>query len=92
MDAICKFLGIWDSRNCSLHPNEVAVGTIGSSTLNAIVNASLDLIVTFTDAAEFPVKVNLQESKNIVSKEEIVLLAKLVSNSNNVAINQSINQ
>jgi hypothetical protein len=63
MDPVGKLFSIADSRNLSFHPNEVGVRGIGTSALDAIVNAGSQLIVPFADTTFFPVKVNLTMSK-----------------------------
>jgi hypothetical protein len=62
MDAIGKVLGVGNAGDGRLHPNHVGVRSIGNGTLDAIVNAGCQLVVAFADAAEFPVKVDLNVS------------------------------
>jgi hypothetical protein len=63
MNAVRKLFGVGDSRNLGFHPNEVGVRGIGTSALDAIVNAGSQLIVPFADTTFLPVKVNLAISK-----------------------------
>jgi hypothetical protein len=63
MDPVSKLFSFGDSRNLGFHPNEVGVRGIGTSALNAIVNAGSQLVVPFANTTFLPVKVNLTMSK-----------------------------
>ena len=59
MNAIGELLGVRDARNLGFHPDKVGVGRIGTSTLNAIIDPSTELVIPFSNTAEFPIKINL---------------------------------
>mmetsp|Transcript_6147 Transcript_6147/g.13797 ORF Transcript_6147/g.13797 Transcript_6147/m.13797 type:complete len:272 (+) Transcript_6147:1256-2071(+) len=58
LHTLCKLLRIWDARNLCFHPDEIRVRSVGTRALNTIFNSRLDLIVTFSNTAEFPIEVN----------------------------------
>ena len=62
--AVAKELGIGNSGNLGLHPNEIRVGSVRPSPLDAVLDAGTELVVALANAALFPIKVDLLLGQN----------------------------
>mmetsp|Transcript_33819 Transcript_33819/g.72092 ORF Transcript_33819/g.72092 Transcript_33819/m.72092 type:complete len:270 (+) Transcript_33819:75-884(+) len=58
LDALRELARVGDAGLARLHPDQVSVRSIGSSTSNAIVDARLDAVVPLSDATRLPVEVD----------------------------------